>query len=242
VCLARSKATPITTPTYKNERVAKTLKSNYVAVTPRAVEDEVQFFSELLKNSSLRTGRHQLESDCEKVEVSSESTTQIFSGLEAGLVVSYKDGVVVATGLPSLRINELVFFRNGATGVALNLEINLVKALVFSDVSSLRAGEFIYASGFLLRINVGEALLGRVIDPLGVPLDGRGDIESYASFPIERKAPGVITRKKVSQPLHTGIRIIDSLVPIGRGQRELILGDRKTGKTSIILDTFINQT
>jgi F-type H+-transporting ATPase subunit alpha len=171
-----------------------------------------------------------------------KNTSSAFSGLETGLVISYKDGVVVATGLPSLRVNELVFFRNGATGVALNLETNVVKALVFNDIGSLRAGEFIYASGFLLRINVGKGLLGRVIDPLGVPLDGRGEIESHASYPIERKAPGVITRKKVSQPLHTGIRIIDSLVPIGRGQRELILGDRKTGKTSIVLDTFINQT
>lgn len=165
-----------------------------------------------------------------------------FDKMSSGLVVSYKDGVVVAIGLPLVRVNELVLFRNGATGVALNLERSVVKALVFNDVGSLRAGESIYASGFLLRIGVGSALLGRVIDPLGVVLDGCGDLDNLKFFPIERKAPGVITRKKISQPLHTGIRIIDSLIPIGRGQRELILGDRKTGKTSIVLDTFINQT
>lgn len=164
------------------------------------------------------------------------------NNFNSGVVVSYKDGVVIATGLKSVRVNELIYFRSGATGVALNLEVNVVKALVFKDNGFIKAGERIFSSGFLLRIGVGDALLGRVINPLGVALDGLGTISGLRFFPIERKAPGVITRKKVSQPLHTGIRIIDSLVPIGRGQRELILGDRKTGKTSIVLDTFVNQT
>lgn len=140
-----------------------------------------------------------------------------------------------------MQANELIYFADGASGVALNLEYNIVKALVFGGANSVRTSETVERSKVVMRIGVGPNILGRIINPLGVAIDGLGDIKFEAFNPIERKAPGVITRKKINQSIETGLKVVDSLVPIGRGQRELILGDRKTGKTTIAIDAVLNQ-
>jgi len=158
-----------------------------------------------------------------------------------GVVTSYKDSVVTITGLAGVQANELIYFSGGASGVALNLEYNVVKALVFGGVDEVKTGETVKRSQAVMRVGIGQSLLGRVLNPLGMPVDGLGTLDFEDYKPIEQKAPGVITRKKISQPLETGLKIVDALVPIGRGQRELVLGDRKTGKTTIVLDTILNQ-
>lgn len=158
-----------------------------------------------------------------------------------GVVVSFKDSVVTIRGITGVKSNELLYFEGGASGIALNLEYFIVKALVFGGPNSVRTSETVTRSNRVMSVGVGMNLLGRIISPLGMPLDGVGDI-AFTSFEnIEKKAPGVITRKKISEPIQTGIKVIDSLVPIGRGQRELILGDRKTGKTTIAMDTILTQ-
>jgi F-type H+-transporting ATPase subunit alpha len=139
-------------------------------------------------------------------------------------------------------LNELIYFENGAAGLVLNLEIYLVRALVFGGNTSVFVGEHAKRSGYVMRVPVGDAFLGRIVNPLGNPLDGYGFITSSSYMNIERKAPGVITRKKVFEPVVTGVKVIDALVPIGRGQRELVLGDRKTGKTMLVVDTILNQS
>ncbi|XP_049850183.1 uncharacterized protein LOC126321793 [Schistocerca gregaria] len=158
-----------------------------------------------------------------------------------GIVVSFIDSIVIIKGLLSVKANELLYFERGVTGLALNLEYNQVKALVFSDIRSIVVGESVKSSGFVMRVGVSESLLGRIINPLGKALDGLGSLSLNNYLIMDRKAPGVIMRKKVSEPVMTGIKVIDALVPIGRGQRELILGDRKTGKTTIAIDTILNQ-
>lgn len=158
-----------------------------------------------------------------------------------GVVTSYKDSVVTITGLGGVQANELIYFSGGASGVALNLEYNVVKALVFGGVDEVKTGETVKRSQAVMRVGIGQSLLGRVLNPLGMPVDGLGSLDFEDYKPIEQKAPGVITRKKISQPLETGLKIVDALVPIGRGQRELVLGDRKTGKTTIVIDTILNQ-
>jgi F-type H+-transporting ATPase subunit alpha len=137
--------------------------------------------------------------------------------------------------------SEMIEFENGAFGLALNLERDSVGAVVLGDASGLAEGQKVKCTGRVLEVPVGEALLGRVVNALGEPIDGKGPIETTLSEPIEKIAPGVIARQSVSQPLQTGIKAIDALVPIGRGQRELIIGDRQTGKTAIAIDTIINQ-
>lgn len=140
-----------------------------------------------------------------------------------------------------VQANELIYFEGGASGVALNLEYSIVKALVFGGANSVRTSEAVRRSNVVMRVGVGQVILGRIVNPLGVAIDGLGDIKFEIFRPIEQKAPGVITRKKINQPIETGLKIVDSLVPIGRGQRELILGDRKTGKTTIAIDAILNQ-
>ena len=136
---------------------------------------------------------------------------------------------------------ELLEFSNGVYGMAQNLESNDVGIVILGDFSGIREGDTVKRTGRIMEVPVGDELLGRVVDPLGRPIDGLGEIKTTKTRPIERKAPGVMERKSVSVPLQTGIKVIDALVPIGRGQRELIIGDRKTGKTAIALDTIINQ-
>jgi F-type H+/Na+-transporting ATPase subunit alpha len=158
-----------------------------------------------------------------------------------GTIRTVADGVAKIDGLSEVMYNEMVQFPGGAIGIALNLEEDEVGCVVLGDVSALREGDEVQTTGRLLSVPVGKALLGRVVDALGNPIDGKGPIESKEFYPVERIAPGIIVRKSVSQPLFTGIMAIDSMIPIGRGQRELIIGDRGTGKTTIAIDTIINQ-
>ncbi len=160
---------------------------------------------------------------------------------QVGKVIEVGDGVARISGLGNLMASEMVEFPGGQIGVALNLEEDRVGAMVLGDYLSIKEGDEVKATGKILSIPVGEGMVGRVIDPLGAPVDGKGDIKSDAFYPVEKIAPGVITRKSVHQPVQTGIKAIDALIPIGRGQRELIIGDRQTGKTAVAIDTIINQ-
>ncbi len=160
---------------------------------------------------------------------------------ETGTVTYVGDGVARADGLENAMAGELLEFSNGVYGMAQNLESNDVGIVILGDFSGIREGDTVKRTGRIMEVPVGDELLGRVVDPLGRPLDGLGEVKTTKTRPIERKAPGVMERKSVSVPLQTGIKVIDALVPIGRGQRELIIGDRKTGKTAIALDTIINQ-
>lgn len=159
-----------------------------------------------------------------------------------GSVVEVGDGIARLEGLSQIRMSELIEFPGGISGLALNLEEYGVGAIVLGDFTKIKEGDEVKASGKLLQMPVGEELMGRVVDALGTPLDGKGPIKSKTFYPVEKVAPGVITRKSVTVPLQTGIKAIDALIPIGRGQRELIIGDRNTGKTTIAVDTIINQS
>jgi len=143
--------------------------------------------------------------------------------------------------LNGVQANELIYFEGGASGVALNLEYSIVKALVFGGPNSVRTSETVRRSKVVMRVGVGRNILGRIVNPLGIAIDGLGEIKFDVFNPIEKKAPGVITRKKINQSVETGLKVVDALVPIGRGQRELILGDRKTGKTTVAIDAILNQ-
>ncbi len=158
-----------------------------------------------------------------------------------GVIRTVADGVAKIDGLSDVVYNEMVQFPGGAVGIALNLEQDEVGCVVLGDISGLKEGDEVQTTGRLLSIPVGKGLLGRVVDALGNPVDGKGPIQSGETYPVEKIAPGIIVRKSVSQPLFTGIMAIDSMIPIGRGQRELIIGDRGTGKTTIAIDTIINQ-
>ena len=158
-----------------------------------------------------------------------------------GTVVSLTDGIVRIHGLADVMQGEMVEFPGSTFGVALNLERDSVGAVVLGSYEHLSEGDTVKCTGRILEVPVGEGLLGRVVDSLGKPLDGQGPIAAAATSPIEKIAPGVISRQSVSQPLQTGLKAIDSMIPIGRGQRELIIGDRQTGKSAIAIDTIINQ-
>ncbi|MDE7031659.1 MAG: F0F1 ATP synthase subunit alpha, partial [Muribaculaceae bacterium] len=161
---------------------------------------------------------------------------------EVGSVLEVGDGVAHVYGLDNVCANELVEFENGVKGVALNLEESNVGVILLNNVNKVAEGMKVRRTGEIASIPVGEGLLGRVINILGEPIDGRGPISGkLINLPLERKAPGVIYRQPVNQPLQTGIKAVDSMVPIGRGQRELIIGDRQIGKTAIAIDTIINQ-
>ncbi len=158
-----------------------------------------------------------------------------------GTIVALADGVVRLHGLSDAMYYEMLEFPNNTYGLALNLERDSVGAVVLGEYEHLSEGDPVKCTGRVLQVPVGEALLGRVVDSLGNPLDGKGPLEASISSPIEKVAPGVIQRKSVDQPVQTGIKAIDAMVPIGRGQRELIIGDRQTGKTAVAIDTIINQ-
>jgi F-type H+-transporting ATPase subunit alpha len=161
--------------------------------------------------------------------------------VNAGTVVYLGDGIAKVVGLRDVAYNEVVEFDSGARGVAMNLEEHYVGIVILSGFATVREGMIVKATGKTLEIPVGEALLGRVVDPLGNPIDGMGEIKATEYRPAENVATGVMSRKSVHEPLSTGIKAIDALVPIGRGQRELIIGDRQTGKTQIAIDTILNQ-
>jgi len=158
-----------------------------------------------------------------------------------GTVVSLTDGIARIHGLADVMQGEMLAFPNNLIGLALNLERDSVGAVVLGDYLSISEGDKVKCTGRILEVPVGEALLGRVVDALGTPIDGKGPIEASGSSPIEKVAPGVIARKSVDQPVQTGLKAIDAMVPVGRGQRELIIGDRQTGKTAVAIDTIINQ-
>ena len=160
---------------------------------------------------------------------------------ETGTVILVGDGIARVYGLRDCMAGELLEFDDGSYGMAQNLEADSVSVAVLSDKNSIREGTIVKRTGRVLSVPVGEALLGRVVDALGQPIDGKGPIEYAGEKPVEAQAPGIIERESVSVPLQTGIKAIDSMIPIGRGQRELIIGDRQTGKTEIAIDTIINQ-
>ena len=167
-----------------------------------------------------------------------ENATDIY---EVGTVLQVGDGVARVYGLTNVMVSELVEFPNDVVGMVLNLEEDSVGVVLFGDDSLVKEGDQAKRTGRIASVPVGEALIGRVVNPLGMPLDGKGPINTTTYLPIERKALGVIDRQPVTEPLQTGIKAIDALIPIGRGQRELIIGDRQTGKTVVAVDTIINQ-
>jgi F-type H+-transporting ATPase subunit alpha len=158
-----------------------------------------------------------------------------------GRIVSVQDGIVRIYGLDTVMYGEMLEFEGGVYGIALNLEEDSVGAVVLGDAGGIVEGQTVKCTGKILQVPVGEALLGRVVDALGNPIDGKGPITTSTYLPIEAIAPGVISREGVNQPLQTGLKVVDALVPVGRGQRELIIGDRQTGKTAIAIDAIINQ-
>jgi F-type H+/Na+-transporting ATPase subunit alpha len=160
---------------------------------------------------------------------------------DVGVVAEIGDGIARINGLASAKYNELLQFPNDIIGIAMNLEEDSVSAIILGDYATIREGDEVRCTGRIAEVPVGEALIGRVVDPLGRPLDGKGPIKTDKTLPLERIAPDVTKRKSVNTPVQTGIKAIDSLIPLGRGQRELIIGDRSTGKTAIALDTIINQ-
>jgi F-type H+-transporting ATPase subunit alpha len=160
---------------------------------------------------------------------------------EVGVVAEAGDGIARVEGLPSAMANELLEFEDGTRGLALNLEEREIGVVVLGDFSKIDEGQQVRRTGEVLSVPVGDGFLGRVVDPLGIPLDGKGPIEDTVQRALELQAPSVVERSKVNEPLQTGIKAIDAITPIGRGQRELIIGDRQTGKTAIAIDTIINQ-
>ena len=158
-----------------------------------------------------------------------------------GIIVSVSDGIVRIHGMGDVMYGELIEFENGVLGLALNLEQDSVGAVVLGDYLDLVEGQKVVCTGKILEVPVGESLLGRVVDAIGVPIDGKGEIKAESSSPVEVVAPGVIARQGVDQPVQIGLKAVDSMVPIGRGQRELIIGDRQTGKTAVAIDAIINQ-
>ncbi|MDP9211880.1 MAG: F0F1 ATP synthase subunit alpha, partial [bacterium] len=169
-----------------------------------------------------------------KAKVSSELA-------DTGRIIAVGDGIAIVSGLSGAQAMEKLIFPGGRAGMALNLEEGTVGAVLLGDEQGLTEGAEVRRSGEVMSVPVGEALIGRVVNALGEPIDGKGPIKTKESQPVEKVAPGVITRKPVDTPLHTGIKAIDAMIPIGRGQRELIIGDRQSGKTTIAVDTILNQ-
>src|SRR5579875_1236081 len=159
---------------------------------------------------------------------------------EVGTVLSVADGIARLHGLENCMSFEMLEFPHGVTGLALNLESDNVGAVLFGEWEHISEGDTVRRTGSLLEIPVGEEMLGRIVDPLGRPLDGKGEINAQETRPAEFKAPGVVQRQPVTEPMQTGLKAIDAMIPIGRGQRELIIGDRQTGKTAIAIDAIIN--
>src|SRR5438094_10618550 len=160
---------------------------------------------------------------------------------EVGQVLSVGDGIARVYGLDKVQAGEMVEFPNGMKGMALNLELDNVGVVIFGDDSGIREGDTVKRTGAIVDVPVGRGLLGRVVDALGNPIDGKGPIKSEERRQVDVKAPGIIPRRSVHEPMQTGIKAIDALIPIGRGQRELIIGDRQTGKTALAIDTILNQ-
>ncbi|MFH1067504.1 MAG: F0F1 ATP synthase subunit alpha [bacterium] len=177
----------------------------------------------------------------QEIEAQISGLKSDISKANVGVVREVMDGVAKIEGLSDVAYNEMIEFPDGVFGLALNLEDTEVNAIIIGDYSKIKEGDEVKTTGKQLQVPVGKALLGRVVNALGQPIDGKGPIKAQTSYPVEKIAPGIIKRKPVSQPVQTGIMAIDAMIPIGRGQRELIIGDRATGKTTIAIDTIINQ-
>src|SRR5580700_4806868 len=177
----------------------------------------------------------------EEIEAQISGAKSATAKQNVGIVREIGDGVAKIEGLTDTMLNEMLDFGNGVTGLALNLEETEVGAIILGDYTKIKEGSEVRTTGRLLQVPVGKGMLGRVVNVLGQPLDGKGPIKESAFYPVEKIAPGIIKRRPVSQPVQTGIMAIDAMIPIGRGQRELIIGDRGTGKTTIGVDTMINQ-
>ncbi len=182
-----------------------------------------------------------MSSILQEIESQIGSLKTTTSKSNVGVVREIGDGVARIEGLSDVMLNELIEFPGGVFGLALNLEESEVGAILLGDEKNISEGTEAKTTGRLLSVPVGKELLGRVVGVLGNPLDGKGPINATVTYPVEKIAPGIIKRKSVSQPVQTGIMAIDAMIPIGRGQRELIIGDRATGKTTIAIDTIINQ-
>ena len=180
----------------------------------------------------------QIVEDLKKEIISFETKTVVE---KTGKILEIADGVAKISGLSGVMYNEMLKFPGDTFGLAFNLEEDVILAIILGDFTHLKEGDEVHPTGKILEVPVGEALLGRVLNPLGLPLDGKNKINAKESSAIEKLAPQVILREPVNTPLQTGIKAIDSMIPIGRGQRELIIGDRGTGKTAIAIDTIINQ-
>ena len=170
-----------------------------------------------------------------------EGFTVSLEQTQVGRVTEVGDGIARVSGLPDAAVNEMLQFEDGTFGLALNLEEGSIGAVVLGNVDHIEEGQVVRATGGILSVPVGDGLLGRVVNSLGEPIDGKGPLANVQQRRMEIQAPGIMGRKPVHEPMQTGIKAIDSLIPIGRGQRELIIGDRKTGKTTIAIDTIINQ-
>src|SRR5436305_12425582 len=191
-------------------------------------------FSTNYKIQTMSTILEEIESKIEELKTSTTKSN-------VGIVRETGDGVARVEGLSDVMLNEMIEFPNGVYGLALNLEETEVGAILLGDNTLIKEGDEAKTTGRLLSVPVGKALLGRVVNVLGQPLDGKGPIKSDTFYPLEKIAPGVIKRRSVNQPVQTGLMAIDAMIPIGRGQRELIIGDRATGKTTIAIDTIISQ-
>jgi F-type H+-transporting ATPase subunit alpha len=170
-----------------------------------------------------------------------ESFEKVVSVDETGTVLEVKDGIAIISGLEKCQAQEMLEFPGGIFGLALNLEEETVGSVILGDFRSIKEGDTVKRTGRIMSVPVGDMMIGRVVNAVGVAIDGKGEIKSKEFYPVERVAPGVITREPVNRPMQTGIKAVDALIPIGRGQRELIIGDRQTGKTAIAIDTIINQ-
>ena len=177
----------------------------------------------------------------QEIESQIRGAKKAVSRENVGVVREISDGVARIEGLTDAMLNEMIDFGEGAVGLALNLEETEVGAIVLGDYTGIKEGQEVKTTGKLLQVPVGKAMLGRVVNALGRPLDGKGKIVAEASYPVEKIAPGIVKRQSVSQPVQTGIMAVDAMIPIGRGQRELIIGDRSTGKTTICIDAIISQ-
>src|SRR5437660_5977531 len=182
-----------------------------------------------------------MSSILEEIETTIAGLKTSTSKSNVGVVRETGDGVERIEGLSDVMLNEMIEFPNGVFGLALNLEETEVGAILLGDNTLIKEGDEAKTTGRLLSVPVGKALLGRVVNTLGQPLDDKGQIKTETFYPLEKIAPGVIKRRSVSQPVQTGIMAIDAMIPIGRGQRQLIIGDRATGKTTICVDTIISQ-
>ncbi|HEY4538185.1 MAG TPA: F0F1 ATP synthase subunit alpha, partial [Erysipelothrix sp.] len=163
------------------------------------------------------------------------------TNVDVGTVFKVGDGIAFVRGLDNVLAGEMLRFDHDVYGLALNLEENQVGVVLLGDDKLIKEGDIVYRTERIIEVGVGDQLLGRVVDALGQPIDGKGPIVTEETRPVERVAPGVMTRESVHEPLHTGIKVVDSMIPIGKGQRELIIGDRQTGKTSIAMNAIINQ-